>query len=63
LIEPTETETIAEIDGFVAAMKAILEEAKTNPSLVTDAPTTMPVRRLDDVKAARELDLAWHAEQ
>jgi glycine dehydrogenase subunit 2 len=59
LIEPTETETIDEIDGFVEAMKSILEEAKTNPSLVTDAPTTMPVKRLDDVKAARELDLAW----
>lgn len=59
LIEPTETETIDEIDGFVDAMKAILEEAETNPSLVTSAPTTMPVKRLDDVKAARELDLAW----
>ncbi|MDK1025499.1 MAG: aminomethyl-transferring glycine dehydrogenase subunit GcvPB [Gammaproteobacteria bacterium] len=59
LIEPTETETIDEIDGFVDAMKAILEEAETNPSLVTNAPTTMPVKRLDDVKAARELDLAW----
>jgi glycine dehydrogenase subunit 2 len=59
LIEPTETETKEEIDGFVDAMKAIQEEAETNPSLVTLAPGTMPVKRLDDVKAARELDLAW----
>ncbi|MDA0977196.1 MAG: aminomethyl-transferring glycine dehydrogenase subunit GcvPB [Proteobacteria bacterium] len=58
LIEPTETESVEEIDGFVAAMAAILEEARTNPDLVTTAPHTMPVRRLDDVKAARELDLS-----
>lgn len=61
LIEPTETESIEEIDGFVAAMKAILAEAETDPSLVTNAPVTMPVKRLDDVKAARELDLAFKA--
>ncbi len=58
LIEPTETETKEEIDGFVAAMASILEEARTNPAIVTSAPHTMPVKRLDDVKAARELDLA-----
>ena len=58
LIEPTETETKEEIDGFVAAMASILEEARTNPEIVTSAPHTMPVKRLDDVKAARELDLA-----
>jgi glycine dehydrogenase subunit 2 len=58
LIEPTETETREEIDGFVAAMASILEEARSNPEIVTSAPHTMPVKRLDDVKAARELDLA-----
>ncbi len=58
LIEPTETETREEMDGFVAAMASILEEARTNPEIVTSAPHTMPVKRLDDVKAARELDLA-----
>jgi glycine dehydrogenase subunit 2 len=58
LIEPTETETREEIDGFVAAMASILEEARSNPGIVTSAPHTMPVKRLDDVKAARELDLA-----
>ena len=58
LIEPTETETKEEIDGFVAARASILEEARSNPEIVTTAPHTMPVKRLDDVKAARELDLA-----
>jgi glycine dehydrogenase subunit 2 len=58
LIEPTETETKEEIDGFVSAMASILEEARTNPEIVTSAPHSMPVKRLDDVKAARELDLA-----
>ena len=40
-------------------MTQILEEAHTQPDLLKMAPHTMPVRRLDDVKAARDLDLAW----
>lgn len=63
LIEPTETECKAELDGFVSAMKTILHEAETNPSLVKDAPHTLPVKRLDDVKAARELDLNYYGER
>lgn len=59
LIEPTETESKQTLDAFVQAMKEIMEEAKTNPDLVKGAPYTTPVRRLDDVKAAREPDLAW----
>lgn len=58
LIEPTETESLEEIDHFISAMTAIAEEAKTNPDLVTSAPHTLPVNRLDDVKAARDLDLS-----
>ena len=58
LIEPTETESKETIDGFIDAMVAILEEARSDPDLVTSAPHTMVVKRLDDVKAARELDLA-----
>ena len=57
LIEPTETESPEELDGFIEAMASILEEARTNPGTVTGAPYTMPVRRLDDVRAARNLDL------
>ena len=60
LIEPTETETKEALDEFVSAMENILREAKENPELLHGAPYTQPVRRLDDVKAARELDLVWH---
>jgi len=59
LIEPTETESKETLDAFVAAMKEIREEAFRDPALVKGAPYTQPVRRLDDVKAARELDLTW----
>jgi len=59
LIEPTETESKQTLDTFVSAMTSILEDAKSQPDLVQSAPHTQPVRRLDDVKAARELDLAW----
>jgi glycine dehydrogenase subunit 2 len=59
LIEPTETESKEELDGFVDAMASILEEAVTDPARVKGAPYTTPVRRLDDVRAAKQLDLAW----
>jgi glycine dehydrogenase subunit 2 len=59
LIEPTETESKQTLDAFVTAMKEILDEARRSPDIVKSAPHTTPVRRLDDVKAARELDLAW----
>jgi glycine dehydrogenase subunit 2 len=59
LIEPTETESKQTLDAFVGAMKEILEEARRQPELVKNAPYTTPVRRLDEVRAARELDLAW----
>ena len=59
LIEPTETETREELDGFIKAMEDIAHEARTTPDVVKGAPHTLPVKRLDDVKAARELDLTW----
>lgn len=59
LIEPTETESKETLDAFVAAMREIIEEARHQPELLKSAPHTMPVRRLDDVKAAREPDLTW----
>ncbi len=62
LIEPTETESKEELDRFIAAMSSILEEMQHEPELVRQAPHTMPVHRLDDVKAAKELDLVWQAE-
>jgi glycine dehydrogenase subunit 2 len=59
LIEPTETESREALDAFVDAMVAIKREAIEDPALVTGAPHTLPVRRLDDVRAAKQLDLAW----
>ncbi len=59
LIEPTETEDKETLDAFLEVMGKILEEAKTEPELLKGAPHALPVRRLDDVRAARELDLAW----
>jgi glycine dehydrogenase subunit 2 len=61
LIEPTETETKEALDSFVEIMHRIKQEAETQPDMLKQAPHTMPVKRLDDVKAARELDLAWKA--
>ncbi len=59
LIEPTETEAREALDGFVEVMKKIQQEAEAEPETVKGAPYTLPVRRLDDVKAAKELDLVW----
>ena len=63
LIEPTETETREELDALVDALIAIRAEAQENPDLVRGAPYSLSVRRLDDVKAARELDLTWAMSQ
>ena len=62
LIEPTETETKQDLDAFADALIEIRASARQDPDAVKQAPVTMPVRRLDDVHAARQLDLAWHAE-
>ena len=59
LIEPTETECLEELDRFVEAMQSILEEVKNNPDKVKTAPHTLRLSRLDEVKAARDLDLVW----
>jgi glycine dehydrogenase subunit 2 len=59
LIEPTETESKQTLDDFVNAMREIAQEAESDPALVKSAPHTTPVRRLDEVRAARALDLAW----
>jgi len=61
LIEPTETESKETLDNFVTAMIEIATAAKGGNEF-KDAPYTMPVRRLDDVKAARQLDLAYRPE-
>jgi glycine dehydrogenase subunit 2 len=59
LIEPTETEAKEDLDRFCDALAAIREEMQHDPEKLTSAPHTMPVRRLDDVRAAKQLDLTW----
>ncbi len=59
MIEPTETESKETIDKFIETMLAIAEEAESNPELVTSAPTTTVISRLDEVKAARTPVLTW----
>lgn len=58
MIEPTETESKEDIDGFIEAMKSIAEEAKQNPELLHAAPVIAKVRRLDETGAARNPCLA-----
>jgi glycine dehydrogenase subunit 2 len=53
MIEPTETESKETLDEFVQAMLEIAREAGENPSLLKEAPHRRPVRRLDEVKAAK----------
>jgi glycine dehydrogenase subunit 2 len=59
LIEPTETEAKEDLDRFCDAMASIREEMRHDPEKLKLAPHTMPVRRLDDVRAAKQLDLNW----
>jgi glycine dehydrogenase subunit 2 len=63
MIEPTETESMQTLDAFAAAMKAIAKEAREDPDMLNKAPYTTPIRRCDEVKAARELVLCcWTPE-
>ncbi|KIN80405.1 aminomethyl-transferring glycine dehydrogenase subunit GcvPB [Clostridium botulinum] len=59
MIEPTESESKDTVDEFIDAMKKIAVEAKENPELLHEAPVDAPVRRLDQVKAARKPILRW----
>ena len=53
MIEPTENESKETLDGFIAVMRQIAEEAKTHPEQVTSAPHNTPIGRVDDVLAAK----------
>ncbi len=59
MIEPTETEEKRTLDHFIAAMEQIAREVDTTPEVVTGAPYTTPVARLDEGRAARELTVRW----
>jgi glycine dehydrogenase subunit 2 len=59
MIEPTESESLGELDLFVQAMKSIAEECASDPDLVKKAPHNTRVGRLDEVMAARNPVLRW----
>jgi len=57
MIEPTETESQARIDAYADALIAIAREVESNPDMVNSAPHTAPIRKVDEARAARELDV------
>ena len=59
MIEPTETESKETLDEFIDVMIEIAELSKTDPEKIKSAPKLMPIKRLDETKAARDLDLRW----
>lgn len=63
MVEPTETETRETLDAFADALLQIDKETQEDPELIKTAPHNLPVRRMDEVKAARELDLRYSNQQ
>jgi glycine dehydrogenase subunit 2 len=61
LVEPTETESKAGLDQFIAALRAIAERARAGDATLAQAPRFAPRRRLDETRAARKPVLAWKA--
>jgi glycine dehydrogenase subunit 2 len=61
MIEPTETESKETLDEFIAALRDIVETAKSDPDAVTAAPLTTVVGRVDETRAARQPNLRWEA--
>ncbi|MDP2989512.1 MAG: aminomethyl-transferring glycine dehydrogenase subunit GcvPB [Kiritimatiellota bacterium] len=61
MIEPTETETRETLDAFIQAMRELAQTARANPAELHAAPVTTTVGRLDEVAAARNMDLAFEA--
>ena len=63
MIEPTETEGKSGLDAFIRAMREIARESEEDPEIVRNAPHTTPVKRVDEVGAARNLVLRWKADE
>ncbi|MBE0447603.1 MAG: aminomethyl-transferring glycine dehydrogenase subunit GcvPB [Actinobacteria bacterium] len=59
MIEPTETESLANLDSFVHALKQIAKEVEENPDILREAPHTTPVSRFNEAEAARHPRLRW----
>lgn len=60
MIEPTETESKEELDGFINAMIEIAKESEEDKELIKNSPRMAPSRRLDEVRAAKEPILTWN---
>ncbi|MFQ5952667.1 MAG: aminomethyl-transferring glycine dehydrogenase subunit GcvPB, partial [Candidatus Omnitrophota bacterium] len=58
MIEPTETESKETLDRFAEVMIELAKLAEKDPEAFKEFPRTTPVRRLDEVKAAKDMDLA-----
>jgi glycine dehydrogenase subunit 2 len=63
MVEPTETETKETLDAFSDAVHRAVADASSDPDLLHAAPVTTPVRRLDEARAARHLQLRWTSPQ
>ena len=63
MVEPTETESKTTIDEAVEVFKKIYDEIQTNPERLHDMPLTTPIRRPDEVNAARNPRLIWSMEK
>jgi len=59
MIEPTESESLEELDLFIDAMKSIAREAEETPELILSAPHFTRISRLDETGAARKPILRW----
>lgn len=62
MIEPTETESKETLDDFINVMKRIYKEAEENPDILHEAPTKTPVRRLNEAKAAKQINIKYTKE-
>jgi glycine dehydrogenase subunit 2 len=62
MIEPTETESKETLDAFAQALRSIRDEALTDPDILHQAPHSAPLRRLDELQAARQSILRWQGE-
>jgi glycine dehydrogenase subunit 2 len=63
MIEPTETEPKETLDAFAEAMLAIVREARDDPDVIREAPHGRPVKRLDEVKAAKRAVVKYGFEE
>ena len=59
MIEPTESESKAVLDNFVDIMHKIAEEVQIAPELLVEAPHDTPVLKVDEVQAARQLNVRY----